>query len=121
MRTWRQRRGRAAENRALTAARERGLTCLARNFQCRQGELDLVLDDGDEVVIVEVRYRARTDYGEPAATVNAAKRRRIIAAARLFLLAHPALGDRGVRFDVVAVGPGERLEWIEAAFDADNW
>lgn len=120
MKTWRRHRGDAAEDRALAAARERGLTCLARNFTCRQGELDLVLREDDELIVAEVRYRARSDYGNPAASVNYRKRRRIIAATRYFLLTHPEHADRAVRFDVIGIGPGDRLEWIEAAFDADG-
>jgi putative endonuclease len=120
VKTWRQRRGRTAEDRALAAARERGLACLARNFTSRGGELDLVLREGEELVIAEVRYRDRDDFGNAAASVNFAKRRRIIAATRYFLATHPEHAERPLRFDVVGVGPGERLEWIEAAFDADD-
>ena len=120
MKTWRRRRGDAAEDRALAAARERGLTCLTRNFDGRQGELDLVLEDGEELVVAEVRYRRRDDFGEAAASVNYRKRRRIIAATRYFLHTHPEHADRPIRFDVVGIGPGDKLEWIEAAFNADD-
>lgn len=120
MKTWRRRRGDAAEDRALAAARERGLTCLARNFRCRQGELDLILKDGDDLIVAEVRYRGRDDFGEATTSVNYRKRRRIIAATRYFLVRHPEHADRAIRFDVVGIGPGERLEWIEAAFDIDG-
>lgn len=120
MRTWRQRRGRTAEDRVLTCARGRGLACVARNYRCRRGELDLVLVDGDCLVVAEVRYRGRDDFGGAAASVNHAKRRRIIAATRHFLATHPAYADHAVRFDVIGVAPGEDLDWIEAAFDADD-
>lgn len=120
MKTWRQRRGHAAEERVLATARERGLTCLARNFHCRQGELDLVLREGEELIVAEVRYRGRDDFGNPAASVNYRKRRRIIAATRYFLVKHPEHADRAIRFDVIGIGPGERLEWLEAAFDVDD-
>lgn len=120
MPTWRRRRGDEAEERVLDAARERGLDCLARNFTCRRGELDLVLREGDELVIAEVRYRARSDYGNPAASVNYRKRRRIIAATKYFLATHPEHAERPVRFDVIGAAPGGDLDWIEAAFDADD-
>lgn len=120
MPSWRQRRGRGAETRVLTVARRRGLDCVARNFSCRRGELDLVLDDGSELIVVEVRYRRRADFGDAVASVNSAKRARIIAATRLFLARHPDYAERAVRFDVVGLGPDDRLEWIEAAFDADD-
>lgn len=96
------------------------MTCLARNFNCRRGELDLVLREGDELVIAEVRYRGREDFGDAAASVNFAKRRRIIAATKYFLATHPEHAERPVRFDVIGAGPGGDLDWIEAAFDADD-
>lgn len=96
------------------------MTCLARNFHSRRGELDLVLREGEELVIAEVRYRGREDFGKAIASVNFAKRRRIIAATRYFLVTHPEHAERPVRFDVIGVGPGDRLEWIEAAFDVDD-
>lgn len=104
----------------LAAARKRGMTCLARNFTCRRGELDLILREGEELVIAEVRYRGREDFGNAAASVNFGKRRRIIAATKYFLATHPEHAERPVRFDVIGSGPGDRLEWIEAAFDADD-
>lgn len=116
----RQRRGRAAEDTVLRAGRRRGLRCLARNFHCRQGELDLVLAGGDGLVVVEVRYRARADFGRAAETVTAAKQGRIIQATRAFLAAYPRHAERPLRFDVVGIEPDGTLDWIENAFQADG-
>lgn len=99
-----------------------GLKLLHRNYQCRVGEIDLVMGDGETLVFVEVRYRRRTDYGGGAASVSAAKQRRLINAARHFLARHPKLAERPCRFDVVAIAPGTDREpamnWIRSAFDA---
>lgn len=98
-----------------------GLTCIARNYRCRRGEIDLVMRDGDETVFVEVRYRSRDDYGSGAESVDARKQRRISAAASLYIARHPAHGDRPCRFDVVSVSPSPRIrpriQWIRDAFD----
>lgn len=72
----------------------------------------------DTLVLVEVRKRSRSDYGDAFASVNGAKRRRLIHAARMFLAEHPQYGRDAVRFDVVAVDGADAVEWLEAAFDA---
>ncbi len=89
---------------------------MARNHRCRLGELDLVAVDGATLVFVEVRLRSRDTYGDAAQSIDAAKRRRLLAAARHYLLVHRC--DCPVRFDVVALdGPGgTRIRWIRDAF-----
>jgi putative endonuclease len=119
--TARQRQGAQAETLALARLEAAGLALVARNWSCPAGELDLVMRDGDTLVVVEVRSRADADHGRPEETIGAAKRRRIARATQWFVQDHPAL-DLPVRFDVVAVldGPaGPELDWLRAAFDAD--
>ena len=71
--------------------------------------------EGATLVFVEVRQRSRSDFGGAAASVSFTKQRRIVFAARHYLmrLASPP----PCRFDVVSVEPG-RIEWLKAAFDA---
>lgn len=101
-----------------------GLRLLARNFTCRLGELDLVMQEGDVLVFVEVRYRrnpARDGFGGGVESVGAAKRMRLVRAAGMYLAAHPRLANRPCRFDVVAVSGAagaEALDWRRNAFDA---
>jgi putative endonuclease len=98
-----------------------GLVTLLRNFNCRFGELDLVMRDRDVLVVVEVRARAPTRYGSAAETVGPAKRQRIVRAAQVLLAARPELARLPLRFDVVAIeaeAGAERVEWLRAAFDA---
>ena len=112
-------RGVAAENLACVFLERKGLTVLARNYRCRSGELDLVLEDRGTVVVAEVRYRRNSRFGTPGATVDARKRAKIIRATRHFLQTRPALKNLPVRFDVVAVTgmPGRnRIDWITHAF-----
>jgi putative endonuclease len=110
-------RGVAAETAALAWLERRGLKLLARNWRCRWGELDLVMQDGDCVVMVEVRLRASDRFGGAAASVDANKRARLISAARQFLARRP---DSPCRFDVVTMSApdGRGLEWIRDAFGA---
>lgn len=95
--------GRAAEDAAARLLERRGLRILVRNFRARGGELDLVALDGATLAIVEVRYRASGDYGGGAASITAAKRGRIVRAARALLASDPLLARLRARFDVVEV------------------
>jgi putative endonuclease len=115
----RMRRGRAAEARAALILATAGFELLARNYRCRVGELDLVARRGPLLVIAEVRQRAGADFGGAAASITAAKRRRIVRAARHLLCHRPALSRLAVRFDALLIDGAEGpVEWIEAAFDA---
>lgn len=115
--------GAEAEATARQYLEDRGLRCLARNYRCRHGELDLVMQAGGTVVIVEVRYRRRPGPVPPAATVGPAKRHRILRAARHFLAHSPRLRGCPVRFDIVALSgplPQAKLTWLPAAFDGEG-
>ncbi len=98
-----------------------GLRSLFRNFECRVGELDLVMLDGPTLVFIEVRYRASSIFGTPEDTVTRTKQQRVIRAAQVFLQRYPGHAQRDCRFDVVAItGGAERPEvrWIKGAFSA---
>jgi putative endonuclease len=119
--------GDVAEERALRHLQQQGLRLLTRNYRTPGrggGEVDLVMQSPEgALVFVEVRRRANPRYGGAAASVSAVKRRRIILAARHYLLRWRS--PPPCRFDVVALegGPaedgGERLVWLQAAFDAE--
>ena len=106
--------GAAGEARAAAWYEARGYRVLARNWRCRDGELDLVVARGRAVVFVEVKARRSDRYGTPAEAVTRAKQVRLRALALRWL---EATGARptSLRFDVVAI-LGGRLEVIEAAF-----
>lgn len=111
--------GSAAEDRALAHLLDRGLSLLARNYRTPGrggGEIDLIMrEPGGTVVFVEVRQRASRGFGGAAASVRPVKQRRIVFAARHFLMRLAA--PPPCRFDVVSV-EGARIEWLQAAFDA---
>jgi putative endonuclease len=118
----RHQRGACAEQLAADYLQTHGLAVLARNLRCRGGELDLVCLDHGVLVVVEVRQRARIDFGGAPASVNGRKQRKIIRAARFFLQRRPDWRGRAVRFDVVALdGLPDRehsIVWIKDAFCA---
>jgi len=112
--------GDAAETQALQHLQTAGLRLLERNYRTPGrggGEIDLIMQAGDgTLVFVEVRQRAGTQHGGAAASVGSVKRRRIVLAARHYLLRWQA--PPPCRFDVVALEAG-RVQWLQAAFDAD--
>ena len=116
------RHGRIAERLAWCRLRAAGLECVQRNFRCRFGELDLIMNDGEILCFVEVRYRRRGDFGSAAESVSTHKRRRLIAAARHFLGHHAPYQMYPCRFDVVAVSGRlrPRIEWLTNAFTLDD-
>jgi putative endonuclease len=109
------RRGDAAEDLVADFLERRGLKILERNYRCRFGEIDLVARSGALLVFVEVRARKSEAFGGAAGSITAAKRRRLVAAARHFLAKRRV--ERACRFDVVLVrGNEQQVEWITDAF-----
>jgi putative endonuclease len=97
-----------------------GLQPLLRNFRAPRGELDLVMQQGQTLVVVEVRKRGNPRYGTAVESVDARKRSRIVHAAQYLLARYPQWADRPLRFDVIALDAQDRIEWLQAAFDADG-
>ena len=98
---------------------EQGLVVLARNWRCADGEIDLILADGADVVFCEVKTRRSGTFGPPAEAVGPAKVRRLRRLAVRWL-AESGMGRRDVRFDVVEVRPQRRgaalIDHVRAAF-----
>ena len=111
--------GDAAESRALTYLRGRGLQLVARNYRTPGrggGEIDLVVRAADgTLVFVEVRKRAGSGFGGAAASVGWRKQQRIVFAARHYLMRLAA--PPPCRFDVISMEGGS-IQWMRAAFDA---
>ncbi len=108
--------GKNAEDAAYQYLLEQGLKPVGRNFRCKLGELDILMRDGQALVIVEVRYRKTSRYGTAAETVTVAKQSRIIAATYCFLSSSPHYKDCPIRFDVVALSGDGNMNWIKNAF-----
>lgn len=104
-----QRQGRRWEQAALAYLQRHGLVLVEANFQCKGGEIDLIMQDGETLVFVEVRQRAGTAHGGAAASITPAKIRRMVRAAQLYLMGLPV--EPPCRFDVVAIDAGQ-LEWL---------
>lgn len=111
-------RGAEAEVLAEKFLVKQGMRILQRNFRVKGGEIDLICRDGNTVVFVEVRLRANSDFGGAAASITSHKQRRLILAARYWLMVN---GDCPCRFDCVLLSQLDTasIEWLRGAFSAD--
>ena len=111
--------GDAAEDAALRHLLQAGLRLVQRNYRTPGrggGEIDLIMRTPDgTTVFVEVRRRASTRHGGAGASISATKQRRIVFAARHYLMRLAVVPP--CRFDVVLLEP-QGLQWMQAAFDA---
>jgi putative endonuclease len=111
-------KGQAAENRARVFLETKGFSCVARNYTCRAGEIDLIVINATTLVFVEVRYRKNPLHGTGAESVTRSKMLKIIRTANYFLLNHPRYQMFDQRFDVISIGTD--LDWITNAFTLDD-
>ncbi|MFN8663549.1 MAG: YraN family protein [Thermomicrobiales bacterium] len=102
MRTSRQSLGDAGEQLARRQLESAGYTCLAEQWRCPVGELDLVMRRGDELVMVEVKVR-RGGLVEAEQAVTPAQQRRLLAASQSYLQAHPELQELTWRIDLLGI------------------
>lgn len=114
-RTEKQISGRAGEDDALAYLEAQGLLLLERNFRCKGGEIDLVMQEHAALVFVEVRKRADMRHGGAAASVTSSKQHRLVIAAQIFLQRYKM--PPACRFDVVAID-GDKMSWLKNVIEA---
>ncbi len=111
-------RARWAEDLVARYYERSGYEIVARNWHCREGELDIVAtshsDTGLTIVVIEVKARATNNFGSPFEAVTQVKQKKLRIAATKFLAAHSELHGE-IRFDVVAV-LGTQLDVLYNAF-----
>lgn len=120
--------GQVCENIARDYLEQQGLLFLQAGYQCRYGEVDLVMHDcrQDQIVFVEVRARSTQDYGDPVETVTKHKANKQLKTALLYLQRH-FTSEPGYRFDIIAINitnasrlpnpAAYRLDWYQGAID----
>ena len=112
-------RGNIAENAALHYLQKKRLILVTRNFRCKLGEIDLIMQDTATLVFIEVRCRNHAQYGNGADSITIAKQQKILRAASLYLLQKQRHSTPECRFDVVSVSglpPAAKITWIKSAF-----
>ena len=111
--------GKEGEDLALKKVESLGYRCIARNYRCTLGELDLVARDGETLVFIEIKTRKgkSLDYAKEA--VHARKQRQMSKVALAYMKKNRC-EDIKARFDVVVIhqkGVDREIEVIRNAFD----
>lgn len=109
--------GKAGEELALKHLRKSGYTILTVNWYYGREEVDIIAKDGETLVVVEVKTRAGTDFGEPEFAVNRRKQKSIVRVADAYIQENDL--DVETRFDVISVVINKnetQLHHIEDAF-----
>lgn len=106
--------GKKAEDVACSFLQHNGLSLIQRNYHCRYGEIDLIMQDSDTLVFVEVRYRSSARFGSASESVDRKKQRKLVFTANHYLQNNPS--SQPTRFDVVALTPEQSPQWITNAF-----
>lgn len=115
--------GRWGEEKAAEYLRRKKYTIVGMNYACRFGEIDIIASDRRYIVFVEVKLRKNADFAQAREFVTAAKQRRIITAAQMWLAGNAV--DRQPRFDVIEIYTGEssrgdiRINHIQNAFEVN--
>jgi putative endonuclease len=107
------RSGHRAEAVAALSLMLKGYRILARRYRTKVGEIDLVARRGQVLAIVEVKRRA--DFATGIDAVVPAAQRRIRRAAEQYVRRYPALGELGLRFDIIVITP---FRWPVHVVDA---
>jgi putative endonuclease len=114
--------GSCGENSAADFLKSKGYKIVARNYQTRYGELDIVCTDSRYIVFAEVKTRSANYMVSGREAVNIGKQNRIIKSAMIFLQQNEC--DLQPRFDVIEIivnGGHEEIVHIENAFTADKY
>jgi len=95
--------GRRGEEFAAEWLVKAGMRVVARNWRCPVGEIDIVAQDGQALVIVEVKTRTSDAFGHPFEAITPAKLKRLHLLASAWLAGHPGTRHPEVRIDVLGI------------------
>lgn len=109
-------RGAKAEQRAADWIVAQGLKLVARNWQCRFGEIDLIAKEGATLVFIEVRARSSAAFGGAAGSIHRSKQEKLIRTAQMYLQTISPLPP--CRFDAICID-GEDLVWLKDCIQAN--
>ena len=79
---------------------KKGVTILDRNFRGKAGEIDIIAQEGHNLVFVEVKSRKNKDFVTARESVNLAKQKKIKNTAREYI-ANRKIKYKYVRFDII--------------------
>ncbi|WP_293746439.1 YraN family protein [uncultured Paraglaciecola sp.] len=110
--------GGEAERYARTFLEQNGLTFIMQNYRCRTGEIDLIMQDADELVFVEVKYRSKSQHGSAIEFFHASKKRKFESAVLHYMQEkgfNPSVIPH--RVDLVGIegtGQQQNINWLKS-------
>ncbi len=107
--------GNVAEQIATVFLQHKGLKLLEKNFRCKYGEVDLIMQDGKTLVFIEVRLRSNNQFGGAAESITPTKQKKLSRTAEFYLQTY---GTSPCRFDAILMQTTDinAVEWIKNAF-----
>ncbi|NOQ66696.1 MAG: YraN family protein [Desulfobacterales bacterium] len=94
--------GAKGEEVAVSYLKSRGYRIVERNYRIRFGEIDIIAEQGDDLVFIEVKTRSGTLFGSPFESVTKQKQKQLSKVA-LEYISKQGFQDRPARFDVVGI------------------
>lgn len=99
---YKQKTGKSGEEIASDYLKQKGYTILERNFRCKQGEIDIIAMDKEEIVFIEVKTRRNRHYGLASEAVNKQKKKHLINSIRYYIHIRNLQNDF-IRIDVIEI------------------
>ena len=103
--------GAAAEDAAWAFLQAQGCTLIARNWHCPYGEIDLIVQQGQHILFIEVKYRKNHAFGGAAYSINPSKLSKITRSAEYYLQQHH-LNNIPCRIDAVLLQANTAPVWL---------
>lgn len=94
--------GKTGEDLAVKYLEQIGYKVIERNFECKQGEIDIIAMNNNELVFLEVKTRTNLKYGAPIEAVDQTKQKHLIKAVQYYLYSRH-LENEFVRLDVIEI------------------
>lgn len=94
--------GKFGEDMAVKYLQQKGYKVIERNFESRQGEIDIIAIDKNELVFIEVKTRTNMKFGKPIEAVDKPKQKHLIKTVEYYLYSRH-LEDEFIRIDVIEI------------------
>ncbi|MDW7772060.1 MAG: YraN family protein [Desulfobulbaceae bacterium] len=116
--------GSLGEEIAVSFLKKSGYAIIERNYRKRYGEIDIIAEDGGELVFIEVKTRKSSSFGSPFEAVDSRKQEKMSRVAMAYMISR-SLTEQAARFDVVAVRleakQQPKVELVKDAFELCGW
>ena len=99
---FKQETGKIGEDISVRYLKQNGYEIIQRNFECKQGEIDIIAKDKEELVFIEVKTRESLLYGLPKEAIDKTKKKHIYKSAEFYVYINQ-LEDKAIRIDVIEV------------------